>query len=156
MFFLTLYTASGTGNLQIDLVSFFPVYATSRDCMPNTSTACNPYLVVLQDGKEIVKWVEMHNTGNSHTNYINTDHDIPDIPNNARVTIQLWNKLNNGGASELMNEWTIPPSDFNTGDKLLIGQEYARKIQGKDQRTELFLHFTWTPVKNFGMRLIVN
>lgn len=140
--------------MQIDFETFYPVYATARDCTPNSAAACNPQLVILKNGKEEFRLKGMSGSANLHTNHISGYFKFTEIPNDSRITVQVWNMVESG-TSELMSEWAIPPSEFNIGGNLLIGQEYSRKILGKDQRTELYLHFNWLSKSNLGRRLAV-
>lgn len=138
------------GILNVALqVLFTASLATGKKC----SAKCGTYAVITVDGKEVCKSKEGVSIPEVHVT-VNLNCKTGEIPNNARVSVHVWG-TDEHNARALMDEWLIPPSDFDVGNKLFVG-EIARKIRGVDQRNLLYGNVRWTPTKQLGRCLLIN
>lgn len=138
IFPFSFYTAEEeTGVLSVHFGTVFPIsLKNGLVCDQSGDSSCDPFAVLNVNGKEFCRTRVFDNVPDVHVDF-NLNCTTGPIPKNSNVLIQLWDADDNVfKRKDLMNEWSVPPSEFNVGLKQFIG-DHVRKIKSGNERNEL-------------------
>lgn len=142
--FCLLRTATGTGKLSVEFKTYFFISRANGEKCDTTVATCDIYAAVMVNGDQVC-WTKTYAGQKAVHGTFGETCKTDDIPNNARVSIVVWD-VDHTDKKQVVADWVIQPSDFDVGNKLFIG-ENSRMIRGREQRNRLHTIIHWTPTK---------